>query len=326
MTKESPTVSVLMTVYNEGLYLREAIDSILRQEFTDFEFIIINDGSTDNSQDIIDHYARIDSRIVPINQKNQGLVASLNTGVQRAKGKYIARMDADDVSMSQRLSDQVTFMDNSPNVVLLGGGFEIIDEMGYFLERIHVPLYDRDIRRTMLLRNPFGHASVMFRRDAIKKAGLYSDKCGPTEDFELWIRLKDYGKVAALPRPLYEYRIKRNGISLTASEIQMKYTEQHIDQLWKTTIPSVLSRRELIAQSKRYLRAARHIGYGVGIKHQFLSDNAQIGMKLIRYGHFWRGFRQMLNVASTGRAGLRITLKRLKIVAGGLIRRLLGRG
>jgi glycosyltransferase involved in cell wall biosynthesis len=326
MTKQSPLVSVIMTVYNAEGYVSEAIDSILRQDFTDYELILINDGSKDGSQAIVDRYAAIDKRIVPIVQKNMGLVASLNKGINLAKGTYIARMDADDVAMDGRFREQVEFLYANPDVVLVGGAFEVIDTDGCYLEAIFPPFRDKDIRRTMYLRNPFGHASVMYRKQAAIDAGLYSNEFGPTEDFELWIRMARIGKIGGLARPLYRYRVNPQGISLSSNGKQMDHTVQHTDRLWREQPPAVLSRAELKTQARRYVASTPKAGHGVALKYQFLTDNARIGFKHLAHGNIGTGIRQLWNVATTGRAGLAVVWRRLKIVGGGLSRRAVGRG
>lgn len=316
----TPSVSIIMPAYNAELYIRESIDSVLRQSFTDFELIIINDGSTDNTQSIAEHYAKIDKRVLVINQKNQGVVATLNAGIKEARAPYIARIDGDDPWFDNKLEDQVNAFKRNAELVLIGGGFEIIDEDGYYIETIFPPTYDRDIRRTMMLRNSFGHAGVMFKRNAIVKAGLYSDKCGPTEDFDMWIKLSKLGKVANLPRPIYRYRINRSGISQQNSAIQTKETTKHIERQWQQSTPTTLSRREIRERSEEYVQLGRTTGYGVALKDQFLSDNAQIGMKLIRRKKYKQGFFQLLHVASTGRSGLRAVQRRLKHLDRGSLR------
>lgn len=322
MTKKAPLVSVLMPVYNTERYLHEAIDSILRQTFTDFEFIIINDGSTDSSQKIINHYAKIDSRIVTVKQKNMGLVKTLNKGIELAKGTYIARIDGDDPAFETRLEKQVKIIEKSKKTVLVGGGFEIIDENGFFLETIHPPTRDKDLRRTMMLRNPFGHASALFRKDAAIKAGLYSGECGPTEDQELWIRLSKIGNLATVSEPVYRYRINMKGISQSNSERQANETKKHLGALWAEITPEVLSRDELKEQGQRYVDASIRKSYGIGMKEQFLADNAQIGVKLIRYKYFTQGIAQLWNVATTGRTGFKAVRKRLRQLNGGSLKQI----
>lgn len=320
--KNVPKVSIILPAYNTERYLSESIDSVRRQSFTDFELIIINDGSTDGTQRIIDDYAARDERIISLKQKNQGLVATLNKAVKMARGMYIARIDGDDPWMDDKLSAQVDSLDKNLDVSLIGGGFEIIDENGFFIETIHALTRDEDIRRAMMLRNPFGHAGVMFRKDAFDKVGGYSNSHGPTEDFELWIRLATVGRLANLPKPVYRYRIVDNGISQSNSALQMKHTNIHIASLWEDHTPRLLTRNEIRKQANRYLHIHTRKSYAIGMKEQFLSDNAQIGIKLIRHGHFIKGFLQLCYVASIGRSGLRAVKKRFLLLDRGSIKQL----
>ena len=300
-----------MPVYNAKRYLRESIDSVLRQDFENYEFIIINDGSIDESQHIINLYAKLDNRIVALEQQNRGLVDTLNRGVSVARGRYIARIDADDPWMEGKLTAQISMLEANPSIVLIGGGFEVIDENGYYIQTIPVPSQTRDIMRTMLLRNPFGHAGVVFRKDAFNKAGGYSNKYGPTEDYDMWIKLANLGMVVNLPYPVYRYRINRLGISQQSSERQAKETKAHSSRLWDKNAPTILTRSELMAASKYYLHASPLEWYGIALKQQMLSDNAQIGIKLIRRGHILMGCRQLFAVALTGRTGIRAVIKRI---------------
>lgn len=310
MSEKKPLVSVILPAYNTEKYLRETIDSILRQTFTNFECIIINDGSTDTSQKIIDHYAKIDSRIIPIKQQNMGLVATLNKGVELAKGTYIARVDGDDPSFSTRLEKQVEILQKDESVVLVGGGYEMINEEGHYLQTIATPTLNDDLRRAILLRNPFGHASVVFRKDAAVQAGLYSNEFGPTEDQELWIRLAKYGSFAAVPEPVYRYRVNTGGISQNNSHRQAVETKKHLHILWQDSYPDVLTRKELIKRSSLYAKTAG--SYGLDMKRQLLEDNAQIGIKFVRYKQYSAGIKQLWNVASIGRKGISAIIKRIR--------------
>lgn len=319
-TKNKPAISILMPVYNAESFLSETLDSVLRQTFEDFELLAINDGSTDKSGVILDKYANLDSRIVVIHKKNEGLVATLNYGIGRARAELIARLDADDPSFEDRFEQQLILFKSNKKLVLVGGGFEIIDHMGYFLETIHPPTQDRDLRRTLYLRNPFGHSGIMFKKEAVIRAGLYTDEFGPTEDYDLWIRLAKEGELACLPFPIYKYRINKGGISQSNSTRQAAETAEHSHRQWSESLPAVLTRRELIDQSESFIRNARTHRYGIGQKEQFLSDNAQVGVKFIRYHHYLKGLRQLFLVASTGRTGIRVIVKRLKRIDRGSLK------
>ena len=156
------TVSVLMPAYNAAEHIREAIDSILEQTFTDFEFLIINDGSTDNAVDIISEYD--DPRIKLVhNDGNKGLIYSLNYGLEIAQGKYIARMDADDIAMDTRLEKQVRFLEDNPDTSILGTAFIFMGTP----HEIHHPNYNEEIRIKLLDDGAFAHPTVMMRKDSI---------------------------------------------------------------------------------------------------------------------------------------------------------------
>ena len=167
----SPQVSVIMPVYNAERFLRLAIDSILGQTFSNFEFIIINDGSTDGSLKIIKSYK--DSRIHLISRPNKGLAPSLNEGLTRAKGQYIARMDADDISLPKRLAQQVDFLDQNPTVGLVGSNYIIIDDSGKKLDVTDVFTHPSDLKVAMVTCNQYGHGSVMMRSTVFKNIKPY---------------------------------------------------------------------------------------------------------------------------------------------------------
>ena len=176
MVKEkTPQITVLMSVYNCERYLSEAIESILNQSFSDFEFLIINDGSTDNSRNIILSYADPRIRFFE-NEKNIGLTHSLNKGLRLATGQYIARMDADDVSMPKRLEKELTFLNQHHSVGLVGTYFNMINENGKVLNTVKPLSNERELKEKLLLENQFGHGSVMFRRVCVEKVGFYREK------------------------------------------------------------------------------------------------------------------------------------------------------
>lgn len=310
-SKLSPKVSVIMPVYNVEKYLKRSIDSVLSQEFEDFEVIAINDGSTDSSSQILDSLAARDSRIKAIHQRNQGLVATLNKAIAISNGKYIARMDSDDYSMPLRFERQVEMLDSNPELILVGGSFELIDEDDVYLQREALPFRSKDLKRRLLLRNPFAHGSTMFRREPVLTVGGYSDKVGPTEDLDLWIKLSDLGEFAAINGVSYRWRVNRYGISSTKNQEQQaqrntllsNYLDRKIEEIDITT------RSELINTSKDYLKASSVLG--LYIKIGYLYDNAQIAFKLIRKKKIIQGTRQLINVASTGRTGLKIVAKKI---------------
>lgn len=222
MNPPAPKVSVIMSVYNAEKHLRKAIESILNQTFKDFEFIIINDGSTDTSLEIIKSYH--DPRIRLIEQENQGLAKSLNTGIKTSQGEYIARMDADDVSLPERFQLQAEFLDNHLDHGLLGTTFFVLDEESNILTVKPVLLNDIDLRRELLYQTPFAHGSVMIRKNILKKIGpfIYRQEFDNSEDYDLWSRLAQVTKIANLPHILYMWRNNPQGITALKRPRQLR--------------------------------------------------------------------------------------------------------
>lgn len=222
MSLNSPDVTVLMSVYNGERYLEEAIESILGQTFQDFEFIIINDGSTDGTEEILTRYQQMDDRIRVYDQENLGLIAALNMGCQLARGKYIARMDADDVSLPERFSRQLSYMDAHPEVGILGTWTEYIDESGRRSDRLHLPTAPSLIRWALLFGNPIAHGSVMMRLDVIRRLGFYHSDALYCEDYNLWSRASMVTRIANFPEVLLRYRVWRGSISLIHKQTQRR--------------------------------------------------------------------------------------------------------
>lgn len=205
----NPKVSIIMSVYNGEPYLSESIFSILSQTFTDYEFIIIDDGSTDNSLNIIKSFN--DPRIkLLINKKNIGLTDSLNRGIFCSDGEYIARQDADDISMPKRIEKQVKYLDNHSDVALLGTSYYTIDKNSFVMEMRHVHVNPAE---DILNHNTFIHGSVMFRRCIIKYVGKYNTYFKYAQDYEFWRRISKLYKVANLSDPLYQLRYIKTSVT-----------------------------------------------------------------------------------------------------------------
>lgn len=221
----TPKISVILPVYNAQAFLRESIDSILEQSFTNFELIIINDGSTDNSLNIIQSYS--DKRIKIIDQKNAGLPISLNRAISVAKGEYIARQDADDISLPNRLIEQAAYLDTHPSCALLGTWADILVNNSSTDRSLQHPHLNGDIKLKLLFFNCFVHSSVMIRKSALEKSGLYPEERDkfPPEDYDLWLRISKYFEVANLPKALLQYRELPNSISRTRLQIMQERAE-----------------------------------------------------------------------------------------------------
>lgn len=217
-----PYVTVLMSVYNAGDYLVQAIQSILEQSFRNFEFLIINDASTDRSREIILSFN--DPRIVLVdNANNIGLTRSLNKGLKLARGRYIARMDADDIAMPERLKKQVDFLDAHPDYGLVGTYFQLYPSG----KIMRVPVQDEEIRTFMLFSNTFAHPSVMFRKELVDRYQLYyNEELLAAQDEELWYRMSKYGKIYNLPEVLLQYRVHPDQISSSRHQLQQSISMQ----------------------------------------------------------------------------------------------------
>jgi glycosyltransferase involved in cell wall biosynthesis len=216
---KDPKVTVLMPVYNGEKYLREAIDSILNQTFTDFEFLIIDDGSTDNTAALIKSYE--DTRISFIqNNSNKGLVYSLNRGLDFAKGEYIARIDCDDIADPERINKQTFYLETHPKIGIIGSCYLAFNTQSKNLRFGHLPNTDYKIRWTSLLNNPFAHPTIMLRKDTLRKHNLKYDKNFPfTEDYDLWTRLLKFTKGVNLSQTLILYRIREGETKIHREEM-----------------------------------------------------------------------------------------------------------
>ena len=219
---QTPAISVILPVYNAEAYVREAVESILAQSFTDFELIIINDGSTDGSGAILRELARRDARIVLVERPNDGLVSALNAGIESARADLIARMDADDVAMPERFALQHARMVKEPELAVLGSLIRWMDRVGNVIELANQPLTPKAIARCLEQGCPVAHPTVMMRRGAaVLKAGGYRKAFCPAEDCDLWLRMSELGyAIANLPQPLLNYRWHDANVSVVHWEAQ----------------------------------------------------------------------------------------------------------
>lgn len=209
---QNAEISIIMPVYNAEKYLREAIESILRQTYRNFVLYIINDGSSDNSEEIILSFK--DQRIKYLkNSCNLGIVKTLNKGLEIADTKYIARMDADDICDKRRLETQYNELEKDSDLVLLGTAASLINEDGIIVGKIIPPQDDRAIRTSLLFSNVFIHSSVMIRNSILKENKWnYNINHKAVEDYGLWTKIADKYKVKILPLQLMKYRINTEGI------------------------------------------------------------------------------------------------------------------
>ncbi len=239
-------VSVLMPVYNGERFLREAIESILSQTYRDFEFLIINDGSNDRSVEIVESYH--DPRIKLVhNEKNLGLITTLNKGIEIAEGRYIARMDADDISLPRRLEKQVSFMDGNPDVAVCGTWVETFGAQKILWR---YPLVPEAARCRLLFLPPVAHPSAIIRKSVLEEKGLrYDTGMRYAEDYDLWVRISEGSRISNIGETLLKYRLHENSLSKvfrkgqadTSKTIQrrlferlgMEFSEDDLDHHWE---------------------------------------------------------------------------------------------
>lgn len=217
---QAPRVSVVMSVYNAARWLREAVQSVLDQTLRELELIVVDDGSTDGTPAILQAVG--DGRLRAVRQSRAGLTVSLNRGLRLASGPLLARLDADDVALPERLARQVAFLDAHPEVGVLGTACLETDESGRVLGTYRPPVTDAEIRRALIRRNPFVHSSVMMRRDVLEPAGFYDEALAVAQDYELWLRLSRLTRMANLGEPLVRRRLAMDRVSLARDRERLR--------------------------------------------------------------------------------------------------------
>lgn len=212
-----PTISVVIPAYNAARWLSVALDSISAQTFTNLEIIVIDDGSTDDTPRILRRHASCDSRLRVITRPNTGIVGALNDGLAAARGRYLARMDADDEAAPDRLALQLERFQADPVLVALGTAVTFMDSAGHSVQPCPRPLHHDDIERALLAGDGGAmiHPSVMFRTTALRIAGGYRPSAEHLEDLELYLRITRGGTLANLSRPLLRYRVHPASINFT---------------------------------------------------------------------------------------------------------------
>jgi glycosyltransferase involved in cell wall biosynthesis len=225
-------LSVILPVYNGEAHLDEAIRSIRAQTFSAFEFLIIDDGSTDGSLEIIERHAREDERIRVRARANRGLIETLNEGLAMAGGEYVARMDADDIALPSRFQKQIEFMMQHPRCVLLGSSFVFIDDAGREDRLHHCFIHDVTIRHALPLEGAILHPAAMFRRSAVMDVGGYRAGYVAAEEYDLWHRLAHRGQLNNLAEPLLRYREWMGRVSTRDAAVQRRVADRIRDEIW----------------------------------------------------------------------------------------------
>lgn len=255
---DRPAITVLMTVFNGGCHLAPAVQSILSQSHTDFEFLIVDDASTDGSIETLQTLAAGDSRIrLLLNDRNKGQTACLNQGLREARGKWIARQDADDLSLPGRLAAQWEAVRSCPDLVLLGVNGWIIDEKGACSGLIHAPLHDPGIRWSMPFRNPFIHTGVMFRAGE----GFYDEEFKICQDWEFWSRLAERGRLANLPSRLVAYRHSEKSLSHASAERTESESAKIVSRIWLGRFGKELAQSSLLTSFRNGLTSEKRSAF-----------------------------------------------------------------
>jgi glycosyltransferase involved in cell wall biosynthesis len=219
---DQPLVSVVLVVRNVDRFLAEAIESVLNQTFRDFEFIIVDFGSTDKTKEIVASYAKSDGRIRFSEIPSCSYIEAKIAACSLPTGRYIAIQDADDVSLPERLQAEVEFMESHPEVGLLGGAVQWIDSQGNFLSSdSDYPLEDEQIRKELKVRNPFWHPTVLIRKEAFVRVGGYRAAFTQSDDYDLWVRISEHYRCANLKQKVLYYRIHPQQLSLRKRKDQI---------------------------------------------------------------------------------------------------------
>lgn len=293
MHKQSPLVSILMPVYNGAKYLADAIESILNQSLTNYELIIINDGSTDETSAILDHYS--DSRIIYVtHQHNQGLVKTLNQGLRLARGYYIARMDADDISLPKRLERQVQFLEQHPHIGILGTQVMYIDPQGRPLSRSFNPTQPHLLPWHLLFSNCISHPSVMVRRAIYDHLDGYNLVSLHVEDYDLWLRAMFVTQMANLDEIYLQYRVHPTSVSHTYRATQ----DYHVALVLQKIYRKLLVREDVLLETVQAL---------ISLKEQRLTseEDRQLSALLVQ---LYRAYIQSNDLSTYEQKALTIAL------------------
>ena len=213
-----------MSVYNGATHLEGSINSVLNQTYKNFEFIIFNDGSTDNSLEIINSFAIKDDRIVVYTTKNLGLTKCLIKAIKFSKYDFIARIDADDEMKPERLQKQLEFISRKKDIGLVFSGVELIDNYGQFLKKVNYKFYSSLlIKKRLLFSNIIIHGSTLFRKSVYNQVGGYCEFFKYSQDYDLWLRISEFSKIKCLNESLYILKIHDNSISVKKEKLQLEY-------------------------------------------------------------------------------------------------------
>lgn len=227
-----PQVSVVMPVYNAERYVAEAVESILAQTYHDLEFLVFDDGSTDRSFEILRTYADRDDRIHIFAKPHRGYGPWLNEGIRIARGEFIARMDADDVSLKQRLEHQVKYLRDNPRCVAVGCDLLVIDGNGQLIGEDRLESRPEVIEQMLLngMHGVIAHPTSLMRRSALVAIGMYRERFESIEDLDLWLRLSEVGQLSNIPEIMFKYRLHPTSVCSTRFRTQERHADLIISE------------------------------------------------------------------------------------------------
>jgi len=274
MSINNPTITVLMPAYNAGNYIHEAIASVLAQSFADFELLIINDGSTDQTMEVISSFA--DERIVVISQDNLGVAAALNTGLEHARADYIARFDADDVCYPNRLRVQYDFMQRHPEYQVVGSAADYMDVDGHYLFTQEPAAFSNSqLQNLKYSVCPFIHSTVLYKRDVVLDNGGYNEWAYTFEDHFLWLQILSEQKACNLPEALIKVRLNPESVTIDEKWRPRKFLHIKYTALKKRSITQRDSDQLHQMGREQYSHRIKHGSYYALCGKKFLLNNYQ---------------------------------------------------
>ncbi len=274
MQTNAPQITVLMPAYNAAAYIREAIDSVLQQTFTDFELLIVNDGSTDETVDIIRSYE--DNRIVLINQANGGVADALNTGLKHARAPYIARFDADDICYHKRLEIQYDFMLSNPEYIILGSAADYMDmQGGYVFNYQPAGHSDDQIQQLDYTVCPFIHSTVFYKKAVVVEAGGYNTHAYGFEDHFLWRQILKQGKVFNFSQSLITVRLNPSSVTMDEKWCSQRFLHIKYSALQKTCITEAQGEELFHISATEHKAEIKEGAYHALLAKKFLWNNHQ---------------------------------------------------
>ncbi len=282
-----PLVSVLITVYNDKEHILTSVESILNQRYTNFEIIIVDDGSTDGTSDILRNLVSREERVKVLSKENGGTASAANLGLSMCNGKYIARLDSDDYSYDHRLSTQVEFLEKHPDVDLVGGGCHIIDKDGKIIGSRNI--FTSNPKKTLQNRCIYQQSDVMFRKSVLGKLApgeVYRTKLR-AEDYDLWLRISEVGNVAKINTILGAWRLNTGGYTLSRKEEQLEAVNvlKKMADLRRRGLPDEYELFQPLVSTKKHRAIIPQVEYDIVVSQVLLKEGRTEEAKKILLPH-----------------------------------------